>query len=111
MTDLKDQSCGECNSSVVALDDEQIAPLKAQLHPDWTLDDAGKTLTRRFTFKGFSKAVLTANLAAFVSDKEGHHADIAFGWGYCAVSFTTHDVGGLSQNDFICAAKLDLATG
>ena len=48
-----------------------------------------------------------ANLAAWHGDKQGHHPDVAFGWGYCSISYTTHEIGGLSENDFICAAKLD----
>jgi len=58
-------------------------------------------------FKGYAKAVYHANLAAWLADREGHHPDVAFGWGYCEVTFTTHDLNGLSENDFICAAKLD----
>lgn len=67
----------------------------------------GGALKRRLTFKGFAKAVYTANLAAFLADREGHHPDISFGWGYCDILYTTHDIGGLSENDFICAAKFD----
>ena len=74
---------------------------------DWTLSDDGTAITRRFTFKGFAKAVEMANLAAWLGNKQGHHPDIAFGWGYCTVTFTTHEAGGLTDNDFICAARLD----
>ncbi len=77
----------------------------AHLHPDWRLES--HTLTRRFGFKGFQKALMLANAAAYLGDRENHHPDIAFGWGYCAVTFTTHDIGGLSEQDFDCAAKLD----
>jgi 4a-hydroxytetrahydrobiopterin dehydratase len=51
-----------------------------------------------------------ANMIAWLGDRQGHHPDIAFGWGYCSVSFTTHEIDGLSNNDFICAAKLDQIT-
>ncbi len=81
--------------------------MKTTLHDDWALSEDGKSITRAFTFKGFAKATYMANLAAFLGDKEGHHPDIAFGWGYCRVTFTSHEAGGLTQNDFICAAKLD----
>ncbi len=74
---------------------------------DWALSDDATAITRRFTFKGFAKAVEMANLAAWLGNKQGHHPDIAFGWGYCAVTFTTHEAGGLTDNDFICAARLD----
>lgn len=74
---------------------------------DWALSDDATAITRRFTFKGFAKAVEMANLAAWLGNKQGHHPDIAFGWGYCTVTFTTHEAGGLTDNDFICAARLD----
>jgi 4a-hydroxytetrahydrobiopterin dehydratase len=86
--------------------DDSAAKLRLDaLHEDWRME--GGKLTRRFAFKGFQKAVMHANAAAFLGDREGHHPDIAFGWGYCEVTFTTHDVGGLSALDFDCAAKLD----
>lgn len=73
----------------------------------WTLSEDGRAITRRFAFKGFAGAVEMANLAAWLGNREGHHPDIAFGWGYCAVTFSTHDAGGLTDADFRCAARLD----
>jgi 4a-hydroxytetrahydrobiopterin dehydratase len=77
------------------------------LHCDWRLSSSGKDICREFKFKGFARAVQMANLIAWVGDRQGHHPDIAFGWAYCTVKFTTHEIGGLSINDFICAAKID----
>lgn len=76
----------------------------------WKMSDDGKTISRRFEFKGFAKAVQMANVAAWLGDRNDHHPDIAFGWGYCTVSFTTHDAGGLTEKDFDCAGKLDQLT-
>ena len=73
----------------------------------WALTPDGSAITRRFRFKGFARAVEMANLAAWLGNKRNHHPDIAFGWGYCQVSFTTHDAGGLTEADFDCAAHLD----
>ncbi len=109
MTDLNSKSCAACEGWVPPLTDAQITEMKAQLDPNWEIDDEGKSLSRKFTFKGFAKAVYYANLVAFLSDKEGHHADVAFGWGYCHVTYTSHELGRLSENDFICASKLDAA--
>lgn len=109
MTELKSKKCAACDGSLPPLSDGEVEVLKAQLDPSWIMDEQGKSLLRKFAFKGFAKATYTANLAAFISDKEGHHADIAFGWGYCHVTYTSHELGGLSENDFICAAKLDAA--
>jgi 4a-hydroxytetrahydrobiopterin dehydratase len=111
MTDLASKKCAACDGWVPPLTDEQIASFKAGLDPSWEIDTEGGTLTRKFTFKAFAKAVYTANLAAYISDSEGHHADVAFGWGYCNITYTSHELGRLSENDFICAAKLDAATG
>lgn len=105
--DLSNRECVPCKGGVPPMDAEACTAMKAELHPDWALDDAAKVLSRRFGFKGFAKAVQMANLAAWLGDRQGHHPDIAFGWGYCTVNFTTHEIGGLSENDFICAAKLD----
>lgn len=77
------------------------------LDPAWVLSQDKTSLTREFTFKGFAKATYLANLAAYLSDKTGHHADIAFGWGYCRITYTTHDDGGLSDKDIACAKQLD----
>lgn len=109
MTDLTSKTCAVCDGTGPTLSSAEIENLKAQLNPNWIVDEQGKSLLRKFSFKGFAKATYTANLAAFISDKEGHHADIAFGWGYCHVTYTSHELGGLSENDFICAAKLDAA--
>lgn len=102
-SDLSQRTCQDAASRCGA---DEIRTMMAQL-PDWQLSGAGDSLTRRFGFKGFAKAVEMANLAAWLGNKQGHHPDIAFGWGYCAVTFTTHDAGGLTENDFICAARLD----
>ena len=107
MTDLTSQTCKACEGKADTLEAEAVTRLHTMLHSDWMVENDGRALVRRFTFKGFAKASYMANLAAFIGDKEGHHPDIAFGWGYCSVTFTTHAVDGLTQNDFICAAKLD----
>ncbi|MFN3277972.1 4a-hydroxytetrahydrobiopterin dehydratase [Paracoccus hibiscisoli] len=73
----------------------------------WSLTQEGRAITRRFDFKGFARAVEMANLAAWLGNRHDHHPDIAFGWGYCAVTFTTHDAGGLTRADIDCAARLN----
>ncbi|WP_254447355.1 4a-hydroxytetrahydrobiopterin dehydratase [Ruegeria sp. HKCCA5426] len=82
----------------------------AELASDWKLGADAKTLSRHYAFKGFAKATYLANLCAWLADQQGHHPDIAFGWGYVDVKLTTHEIGGLSENDFIWAAKLDQLT-
>lgn len=88
------------------MDRDEIAARLEALE-GWSMSSDGKAITRRFDFKGFAKAVEMANLAAWLGNKCNHHPDIAFGWGYCQVSFTTHDAGGLTEGDFACAARLN----
>jgi 4a-hydroxytetrahydrobiopterin dehydratase len=83
---------------------EQAEELFASLD-NWQL--FGDHLLKRFEFKGFAKAVELANLAAWHSNKMKHHADIAFGWGYCEITYTNHDAGGLTEKDFDCARRFD----
>jgi 4a-hydroxytetrahydrobiopterin dehydratase len=104
--DLARRSCVPCAAGSVPHDAGTARQMMAQV-PQWTLSEDATAITRRFAFKGFAKAVEMANLAAWLGNKQGHHPDVAFGWGYCAVTFTTHAAGGLTDNDFICAARLD----
>lgn len=106
MTDaLTSRTCRDLPKGTPALDGAQVAAYLAALHPDWRAE--GGRLTRRFEVKGYPPVLMLANAAAFLAEREGHHPDIGFGWGWCTVTFWTHTVGGLSENDFICAAKLD----
>ncbi|WP_417689262.1 4a-hydroxytetrahydrobiopterin dehydratase [Roseibium sp.] len=106
-TDLAQQTCEPCQGIGGTLNRETATARMSILHDDWTLNAEATEISRTFRFKGFAKAVYTANLAAFLADKEGHHPDVSFGWGYCTISYTSHELGGLTVNDFICAAKLD----
>ena len=106
VNDLSQKTCLPCQGGIAALPEDEVRALMGQLD-GWTLSDDATRISRRFAFKGFAKAVEMANLAAWLGNKQGHHPDIAFGWGYCEVTFTTHEADGLTENDFICAARLD----
>lgn len=88
------------------MDSTDIATRLAGLE-GWHLSPEGTAISRRFDFKGFAKAVEMANLAAWLGNKQNHHPDVRFGWGYCEVTFTTHDAGGLTDADFACAVRLN----
>jgi len=107
ISNLSDQQCSACSGETPALTASEAEKLIAELHDDWILDADGSALLRRFKVKGFAKAVYLSNLCAWLADNEGHHPDVCYGWGYCHVTLTTHELNGLSQNDFILAAKLD----
>ncbi len=110
MSVLSENSCAPCDGKMPLLSTEQADELSKQLHADWLLSANSTALTRKFSVKGFAKATYLANLCAWLADREGHHPDVSFGWGYCHVTITTHDVQGLTKNDFIWAAKLDSLT-
>lgn len=86
---------------------EQAAERLASLDEGWVLLEDGKAIERRIECKGFARAVYLANLAAYHADRQGHHPDVMFGFGYCTIRYTTHDVDGLSENDFVSAAAFD----
>lgn len=107
MTELADKTCQACDGWAPVLSEADLSQLKAGLDDDWEIDPETQRLHREFTFKNFVKAQNFANMVGFVSEREGHHADIAFGWGYCRISYISHELGRLTENDFICAAKID----
>ncbi len=72
----------------------------------WTLSEDGKMISRRFEFRGFFRTMSFINAMAWVVNEQGHHPDFSVGYSYCEVGFTTHAIDGLSDNDFICAARV-----
>jgi 4a-hydroxytetrahydrobiopterin dehydratase len=77
------------------------------LHPAWSLSDDGLSISRSFKFPAYDRTLGFANAVAWVAITEDHHPVITIEYGCCHVSFTTHAIDGLSDNDFICAAKVD----
>ena len=104
---LTSKHCVPCEGGVPALTADEIAPLMAQLD-GWSVDGV-KKLTRTYTFPDFVQALAFVNRAGAVAEEEGHHPDLFLTWGKVGVELTTHAIGGLSENDFILAAKLDAA--
>ncbi|WP_380058572.1 4a-hydroxytetrahydrobiopterin dehydratase [Falsihalocynthiibacter sp. SS001] len=108
--ELSDKACIPCEKGGDPLATDVARDMLAQLADGWEFSSDGNSLRRKYSFKGYAKPVYIANAAAFLADQQGHHPDVRFGWGYCEIEFTTHAIGGLSENDFICAAKLDQIT-
>jgi 4a-hydroxytetrahydrobiopterin dehydratase len=107
---LAEESCVPCRGGQGALSPATIADLVAQL-PNWSLTGDQKALRRKFSFRDFMQAMAFVNRMAEVAEAQAHHPDFTVRYKDVDVSLTTHDVGGLSRNDFILAAKLDtLAT-
>lgn len=105
--DLSNKHCKACEGGVAPLTREEAEKLLLQV-PAWQLSTNAKSMVRRFEFKGFNKVMGFMNAVAWIANAEKHHPDVALGYNYCEITFTTHAIEGLSENDFICAAKVDL---
>ncbi len=106
MKDLAEQKCQVCEGGIPALPLNEIQGYLDQ-RPGWVLSSSQQEIRRRFEFKGFQKAAMFASAVAWLASQEGHHPEVKFGLGYTEVTFTTHAIDGLTDNDFICAAKVD----
>lgn len=104
--DLAQKTCVACEGGVAPLNRTEAEVLLRQLH-DWQLSEDGKTISRAFAFTDFAAALAFVNQVGAVAEAEGHHPDIELGWGRVRIMLTTHAIGGLSENDFILAAKAD----
>ena len=103
---LHEKHCKACEAGVPPLTPSAIQTHLKQC-PDWTLSSDQQSISRRFEFKGFGKTMSFVNAVAWIANQEGHHPDMKVGYNYCEVLYTTHAIDGLSENDFICAAKVD----
>lgn len=107
MTDLVERRCKPCEGGVEPLSEESARELMGALNGEWRLEDGGKSITRVFRFPAYSWTIAFSNAVAWIATTEGHHPRMTVEYGACTVSFTTNAIGGLSDNDFICAAKVD----
>jgi len=107
MTELAERKCVPCEGGVPPLTRAAAELLAKGLHPDWRIAEDTKSLQRSLKFKDFYRTMSFVNALAYIANLEDHHPDLRIGYDYCDVTFSTHSIGGLSENDFICAAKLD----
>lgn len=103
---LTDQKCVPCEGGTMPLTIQEATTLMKDV-AGWTLSLDAKKITREFKFKDFAEALAFTNNVGALAESEGHHPDLALGWGKVSISLTTHAIGGLSVNDFIVAAKID----
>ncbi len=106
-TPLRDRRCRPLPPGTPALAPEQAVTLLGELDAAWRISEDGKTLKRAFKFKDFYRTMAFLNAVAWIANAEDHHPDFEVGYNYCRMAFATHSIGGLSENDFICAAKID----
>ncbi len=104
--DLLKERCVPCEGGMPALTKPE-ADIMMQHVPHWKLSDDGTIISRTFTFPDFKAALSFANAVGDIAEHEGHHPDLKVSWGKLTVELSTHAIGGLSNNDFILAAKID----
>lgn len=115
----------DSSTTLAELAAEKCVPLKGREHavalpqaqawlaalPGWSLGPDQADIRREFRFPDFVRALAFVNALGYIAERENHHPDLELGWGRVLVRFSTHDVGGLSRNDFICAAKTEALLG
>lgn len=104
---LLERRCKPCEGTTSAYDAAEAAGMLKQINERWQLDDAAKTIRAGFDFKNYYQTTAFVNAVAWIAHKEDHHPEISFGYRHCDVTYSTHAIGGLTENDFICAAKID----
>ena len=112
MDDLLKKKCVPCEGGAIPFDISEIHKYQKKID-GWNLIKNDKDiffLEKDFEFKNFKESQSFVNKVGEISESEGHHPDIIFGWGYAKVKITTHAIEGLSENDFILAAKIDKIT-
>lgn len=102
--DLQTKRCLPCEGGIPPLSPDRIAQLLPQLEAWAVVDNA---LVKSFSFKNYYHCLAFVNAVAWIAHREDHHPDLEVGYNTCRVRYSTHAVGGLSENDFICAAKVD----
>jgi 4a-hydroxytetrahydrobiopterin dehydratase len=104
---LREQHCKPCDGGIAPHSLAESKELMKQLNAAWRLSSDGKALHREYKFKNFYRTMSFVNVVAHIANSEDHHPDLRVGYDYCEITYTTHAIKGLSNNDYICAAKID----
>lgn len=102
--ELKSRHCRPCEGGTPPLPEAAVAEMLGRLD-GW--EYASGRIGRLFRFKNWCQTMAFVNAVAWIAHRENHHPDLEVGYNSCRVSYTTHAIGGLSENDFICAAKVE----
>jgi 4a-hydroxytetrahydrobiopterin dehydratase len=102
--DLTNKQCKPCEGGVSALTQDEAKELLKQLD-NWELKN--NVISKTFEFKNYYQVIAFVNAVAWMTHREDHHPDMTVGYDKCRMEYSTHAIGGLSENDFICAAKVD----
>lgn len=106
MTELASKTCVPCKGGTPPLKGEELDEFRRQV-PGWEVVEEHH-LRRRFRFENFREALRFVNRVGELAEEQGHHPDVGFGWGYAEVTVWTHKIDGLTESDFIFAAKVDV---
>lgn len=106
---LSDKKCVPCEGGTPPLTKEETDEFMIQINDEWQLEK-GKKIMRDFKFKDFARAMEFVNKIAEIAESEGHHPDFIIRYNKVKIELTTHAIGGLSENDFIMASKIDQLT-
>jgi len=103
---LTQKDCIPCRGDMAALTEGQAKEMMEKIE-GWVLNSDATAINRHYKFKNFRDSFAFVAKISLLAEKEGHHPDIAFGWGYCTITLQTHAINGLHENDFIMAAKIN----
>ncbi|MDF1759190.1 MAG: 4a-hydroxytetrahydrobiopterin dehydratase [Coxiellaceae bacterium] len=105
--DLTNKKCVPCEGGVDPSTPEQVKEYMKNLSDDWQVNEDFTEIQCDYKFKDYYHTMAFVNAIAWMAHKENHHPDLEVGYGHCLVRYSTHAINGLSENDFICAAKVD----
>lgn len=103
---LLHRHCQPCSDGTPPISVQRAGELGSELNEGWEID-SNIRLYKKLEFPDFAQSFAFATSVALLAEKEGHHPDLTIGWGHLDISLTTHVAGGLTENDFIIAAKID----
>lgn len=106
MSDLVTKRCTPCTAETPRVPPDEVTRMLASL-PGYKADLLVGSISKVYELKDFYETMAFVNALAFVAHVEDHHPDLAVSYNRCSVTYSTHAIGGLSENDFICAAKID----
>jgi len=106
MSELEKKRCKPCEGGVEPLKADAVKTMLEEV-ANWSLDNESKEISCRFRFKNYYETMAFVNAAAWVAHQEDHHPNMEVGYNRCHIRYSTHAIGGLSENDFICAAKIN----
>ena len=110
MNELSEQHCKACEGGAAPLTLAEAQKLLNKVK-GWEINADGIEITRTLVFKNYYHTLAFVNASAYISHRENHHPDLEVSYNKCVVRYSTHAIGGLSENDFICAAKVNALIG